>query len=322
MFSNYQYFLVFADELNVTRAAERLFISHQNLSKYLSNLEKKLGVRLFVRKPYISLTPEGKLLCDTFRQAQILEHSLRDQYADLEAEQNGEIRLGTTEGRFRILMPDIMSEFMNKYPGIHLNIVSAASPDLQDMILNNQLDLVVFGIPRLQSRYINYSEILQERLYLVISDAMLQARFGSEFPACKERFRRGADLRLFEGMPFALNLPIYNSSRLIREHLESIDAEINCVHVSSHPDLHHMMSARSYAASFCLTMYLPSLLKLSAENGHTLNVFPVRGLTATNPVVIAKHQNRTFPSHTQDLIRMLSRQCADFARYDLPPVED
>ena len=321
MFSNYHYFLVFAEELNVTRAADRLFISHQNLSKYLSNLEKKLGVRLFVRKPYISLTKEGKLLLDTFRQAEVLEHSLKDQYAELQGDKTGEIRLGTTEGRFRILMPDIMSEFMGKYPEVHLNIVSAPSPDLQDMILNDQLDLVVFGIPQERSRYIHYTEILQEHLYLVVSDAMLKAQFGEEYAARREQFRKGADLRLFRGMPFALNLPIYNSSRLIREHLESIGAEINCVHVSSHPDLHHMMSARDYAASVCLTLYLPSLLKLNAENGNRLNVFPIQGLTGTNPVVIARHQDRTFPGHTQDLIRMLSRQCADFARYDLPPVE-
>ena len=319
MFSNYHYFLTFAEELNVTRAAERLFISHQNLSKYLSNLEKKLGVRLFERKPYISLTTEGKLLYDTVRQTGILEHSLKDQYADLQGVQNGQIRLGTTEGRFRILMPDIMSEFMNKYPGIHLNIVSAASPDLQDMVLNDQLDLVVFGIPQAPSRYIHYTEILQEHLYLVVSDAMLKRQFGEEYAARREQFRRGADLRLFQGMPFALNLPIYNSSRLIREHLESIGAEINCVHVSSHPDLHHMMSARDYAASFCLTMYLPSLLKLIVESGNKMNIFPIQGLNGTNPVVIARHQNRTFPSHTQDLMRMLSRQCANFASYDLSP---
>ena len=321
MFSNYHYFLAFAEELNVTRAAERLFISHQNLSKYLSNLERKLGVRLFDRKPVIALTAEGRLLCDTFRQAEILERSLKDQYADLQGDRSGQIRLGTTEGRFRILMPDIMSEFMGKYPDVHLNIVSAASPDLQDMILNDQLDLVVFGIPQEPSRYIHYTEILQERLYLVVSDAMLKAQFGDEYAARREQFRKGADLRLFQGMPFALNLPIYNSSRLIREHLESIGAEINCVHVSSHPDLHHMMSARNYAASFCLTMYLPSLLKLNAENGNRLNVFPIQGLTGTNPVVIARHQDRTCPSHTQDLIRMLGRQCASFSRYDLVPVD-
>ena len=318
MFTNYHYFLVSSEELNISHAAERLFISHQNLSKYLSNLEKKLGVRLFIRKPFISLTPEGELLRDTFRQVETLEQSLTARYTDLNNDLTGEIRLGTTEGRFRILMPDIMSSFMNEYPGIHLNIISAASPDLQQMILNNKLDLAVFGKPIQTSPFINYTEVLSEHLYLVVSDNMLKDRFGDDYPACKERFRHGADLRLFQGIPFALNLPSFNSSRLIQEHLARIGAEIECVHVSSHPDLHHLLSARDYAASFCLTMYLPSLKKMNAENGDPLNVFPILGLEETNPLVIAWLQNRSFPRHAMSLIRLISRLCREYARYDAP----
>lgn len=56
MFTNYHYFLVLAEEGNMTRAAERLFIYHQNLSKYLSNLEADFGITLFERKPSFRLT--------------------------------------------------------------------------------------------------------------------------------------------------------------------------------------------------------------------------------------------------------------------------
>ena len=62
MFANYHYYLVFAEECNISRAAERLYTSHQNLSRYLSKLEKDLGVTLFDRKPSICLTYEGQLL--------------------------------------------------------------------------------------------------------------------------------------------------------------------------------------------------------------------------------------------------------------------
>ena len=51
MYNNYQYFLVLAEEHSISRAAEKLFITHQSLSKYLTNLEQELGVLLFRRKP-------------------------------------------------------------------------------------------------------------------------------------------------------------------------------------------------------------------------------------------------------------------------------
>lgn len=318
MFANYHYFLVFAEECNVSRAAERLYTSHQNLSKYLAKLEKELGVSLFERKPTVSLTYEGKLLSETLRQVETLEQDLHTRFDELRGKKGGEIRFGTTEGRFRILMPDILSEYKKEFPDVRLQIVSASSPDLQNMLLSNQLDLVVFAKPTRSSHFISYTEVLRERLYLVVSDNMLREYFGKDYPACKERMKHGCDLREFQKMPFALNMPAFNSSLMLKEHLRSINAELNCVHESSHPDLHHMMSARDYAASFCLTMYLPELYDLTGENGASLNVFPISGLTQTNPVVIGHLQSRVFPEHTKAFVKLLRRQCRQFERYDLP----
>ena len=58
-----RYFLETAREGNMTRAAERLFISQPTMSKQLKELEKELGVKLFVRSNYnIQLTDAGILL--------------------------------------------------------------------------------------------------------------------------------------------------------------------------------------------------------------------------------------------------------------------
>ena len=71
MFNNYHYFIVLAEECNLTRAADRLFITHQNLSKYLANLEAEFGLALFTRKPSLSLTYAGRLLLETFKETEL-----------------------------------------------------------------------------------------------------------------------------------------------------------------------------------------------------------------------------------------------------------
>ena len=48
-FLHLKYFLLVAEELNITRAAERLYISQQSLSNHISNMEKELDVKLFTR---------------------------------------------------------------------------------------------------------------------------------------------------------------------------------------------------------------------------------------------------------------------------------
>ena len=67
-FLHLKYFLMVAEELNITRAAERLYISQQSLSSHISNMERELNVKLFTRSPKLALTYAGDQLVQTATQ--------------------------------------------------------------------------------------------------------------------------------------------------------------------------------------------------------------------------------------------------------------
>lgn len=64
-----RYFLAVAEELNLTRAAEKLFIAQPPLTRQIKQLEEEIGVQLFVRKPRgLVLTPGGHYFLEQARQ--------------------------------------------------------------------------------------------------------------------------------------------------------------------------------------------------------------------------------------------------------------
>lgn len=59
-----EYFMAVVREKSIARAAEKLYLSQQNLSNSIKRLEQRYGV-LFWRKPHFCLTAEGEALYRT-----------------------------------------------------------------------------------------------------------------------------------------------------------------------------------------------------------------------------------------------------------------
>ena len=64
-FLNLRYFMLIAQEQNITRVAENEHISQQSLSNQLKKIEERFGTKLFDRTRGISLTYAGEVLYKT-----------------------------------------------------------------------------------------------------------------------------------------------------------------------------------------------------------------------------------------------------------------
>ena len=117
-----RYFVAVAEELNFTRAAERLGINQPPLSLQIRQLEKELGTQLFRRRTRgVELTDAGKLLLEEARD--ILKHVER---ATIDVQcrargETGQVIVGSAAGTyFHPVIPATIFEYRQQYPNIIL----------------------------------------------------------------------------------------------------------------------------------------------------------------------------------------------------------
>ena len=141
-----RYFAVVAEENNMSRAAQRLFMSRPPLSRHIRQLEERLGVTLFVRHTKgLTLTNEGLRVLEIVRP--LLEQQDKTWAALSQLAPNGvqSLRLGLTtafeQGVFAALETQLNTRVET------LRLVRKGSPDLVRQVRRGKLDAAVVALP-------------------------------------------------------------------------------------------------------------------------------------------------------------------------------
>ena len=139
-----RYFLETAREENMTRAAERLFISQPTMSKQLKELERELGVKLFKRSNYnIKLTEAGMLLRERAEDILSLVDKTLDEFQSLDDLNSGDIYVGAPESEAMEQFAEAVSNLQKQYPGIRCNIYSGNMQDVCEKLDKGLLDFAI-----------------------------------------------------------------------------------------------------------------------------------------------------------------------------------
>jgi DNA-binding transcriptional LysR family regulator len=177
-----QYFVAVAEELNFTRAAERLHVVQQSLSTAIAQLEASLGIRLFERTTRsVNLTSAGAAWLPFAREALVSMNRAADAAEGLAAGRSGRLRVGLAATGALPFMPVLLRRFRERYP---LADVDANHFDFQDPcggLRDQQTDVAVVRPPFLDDG-LTLVLLGQEPRYVVLaSDHPLAQRGAVEF---------------------------------------------------------------------------------------------------------------------------------------------
>jgi LysR family transcriptional regulator, cys regulon transcriptional activator len=131
--------------LNITAAAQKLHTSQPGVSKQIKLLEDELGFQIFIRegRNLTRITPAGQQVID--RALHILQEaqSIRQLSTELRDEGRGSLSIGTTHTQARYVLPDVIQEFLKRYPQVVLNLHQGTSEQIAEMVAGDRIDCAI-----------------------------------------------------------------------------------------------------------------------------------------------------------------------------------
>lgn len=148
------YFMVIAEEGQITAAARRLHMAQPPLSQQVKALEEELGVQLLQREPRsVSLTDAGEILYRRARQIVTLTDSTRREIADFKNGLRGTLSIGTVSSSGSIILSPALRQFHASHRGIRFEIYDGNTFRVLDMLRKGLIEIGIVRTPFKQEAF-------------------------------------------------------------------------------------------------------------------------------------------------------------------------
>jgi len=119
-----RYFLTVSRTGSIRSAALKLDVNHSTVSRRISQLEKKMGVRLFDKLPsgYI-ITPAGEEIIEFATRIEEQTHAMERKIYGRDTVLSGNLRVTVTAALSSNLLMNDLQKFSQQYPGINIELV-------------------------------------------------------------------------------------------------------------------------------------------------------------------------------------------------------
>ena len=299
------YFQELAKELNFTKAAENMHTTQQCLSQNIKRLEEKYGLLFFERKPRIRLTAAGKTFLKTAQNILNAEEELRAELSYISENQCGTIILGIPVGRAHGFLSIIMPAFSDIYPNVTVVLKEANSETLEALLAKGDIDIMIGSRLRGSAHPLFHClSLLQETLYLLVSDSLLARYFPDDFAECKARMSKGVRMRELMDLPLVMDPDRSRSQNKVEQLFIYENRKPNYYIRSNHGSSLLTLCQQGYCALFILQMILHTTVDLHPDLREKVNIFPLTDPFLKNEVILLYRKDRTLPKYLDHFIKL------------------
>lgn len=287
-------FKTVCEEMNFTRAAERLFMTQPAVSHVIAELEKEAGTPLFDRRTKkIALNGRGRLLLEkTVRLLELYE----DMEGDLKGlERKAVLRIGSSITIANFWLPYFVKRFEEQNEGIPLQIEVDSAANVAGKLERGELDLALIE----GASYISQFEDVPFSSYEVtpICSPAYRARVGGGALA------NAIKIEEFAAMPLLLR----EKGSAIRDVLDGVFIQHGLLAKPYWVSVNSQALIQAAIAGLGVTVLPLNLAKGEIEAGRLVEL-PVEGLKLRNANHIVYHKAGYITSPMQKFIDLIKAE--------------
>ncbi len=175
-----RYFAKAAELSSVTAAAQSLHVSQPSISSAILHLEQTMGLQFFVRHHAqgLSLTSAGQNFLRKAQQLLSDAQALGEYARTLGEDVAGSLKIVGFPTFSPMLMPVVMSQFLQMYPQVTLECDERHQEDIINLLTNGSYEIAVTYDLQL-AKNIDFEPIIEFPVYVVLSEDHPLASYSS-----------------------------------------------------------------------------------------------------------------------------------------------
>jgi DNA-binding transcriptional LysR family regulator len=139
-------FCTVAEELSITRAAQRLGRAPSNVTTRIQQLEEELGTALFLRhSKRLHLSPQGDKFLGYARNLLALAEEARQMLHP--GEPDGLLRIGSMESTAASRLPEPLARYHRRWPQVQIRLTTGPSRQMLEALRARVIDCALVALP-------------------------------------------------------------------------------------------------------------------------------------------------------------------------------
>ncbi|MFC7391714.1 LysR family transcriptional regulator [Scopulibacillus cellulosilyticus] len=132
------------EERNITKTAERLYISQPALSYRIQQLESYFQSQLFIRnRSGLHLTPQGEIAVQYAQNMVKQLEETKEKLQSMEVKVKGTLKLGVSSIIARYMLPEMLQDFLNEYPEVDINVITGFSSEIEQILVEGDIHIAI-----------------------------------------------------------------------------------------------------------------------------------------------------------------------------------